>query len=101
LKRGGGRGGLSIIAEGARAPWGVQLAGNFSKSVALASFSRDRARLSGVLGDVQPMILGSRVRSRGRSVFYRVRVPAQTRTEANALCNRIRSAGGACAVLRT
>lgn len=101
LKRGGGRSGLSVIAEGARAPWGVQLAGNFSKSVALASFGRDRARLSGVLGDVQPMILGSRLRSRGRSVFYRVRVPAQTRPEANALCTRIRHAGGACAVLRT
>jgi hypothetical protein len=100
LRRGGG-GGLSILAEGARAPWGVQLAGNFSKSVALASFSRNRARLAGALGDVQPMILGSRLRSRGRNVFYRVRVPAQTRGEADALCTRIRSAGGACAVLRT
>jgi hypothetical protein len=100
LRRVGG-GGLSILAEGARAPWGVQLAGNFSKSVALASFSRSPARLAGVLGDVQPMILGSRLRSRGRNVFYRIRVPAQTRGEANALCTRIRSAGGACAVLRT
>ncbi|MGA0595835.1 lytic transglycosylase domain-containing protein [Enterovirga sp. CN4-39] len=100
LRRGGG-GGLSVIAEGARAPWGVQLAGNFSKSVALASYARNRAGLASVLGDVQPMILGSRLRSRGRALFYRVRVPAQTRTEANTLCTRIRSAGGACAVLRT
>ncbi|NNM75128.1 lytic transglycosylase domain-containing protein [Enterovirga aerilata] len=100
LKRGGFRG-ISVMAEGAMAPWGVQLAGNFSKSVALASFARSRARLASVLGDVQPMILGSRLRSRGRGLFYRVRVPAQTRAEANALCTRIRSAGGACAVLRT
>jgi DNA polymerase-3 subunit gamma/tau len=60
-----------------------------------------RDRLAAVLGDVQPMILGSRLRSRGRGLFYRVRAPAQTRAEANALCTRIRSAGGACAVLRT
>ena len=99
LRRGGAR--LSPIAEGARAPWGVQLAGNFSKSVALASFSRSRDRLAAILGDVEPMILGSRLRSRGRGLFYRVRAPAQTRAEANALCTRIRSVGGACAVLRT
>ena len=96
-----GGGGLSIIAEGAAAPWGVQLAGNFSKSVALSGFERNRIRLGAVLGDVQPMILGMRLRSRGRQTFYRVRVPAQTRVEANALCTRIRSAGGACAVLRS
>jgi soluble lytic murein transglycosylase-like protein len=93
--------GVSLIAEGARAPWGVQLAGNFSKAVALASFNRTRAQIAEVLRDEQPMVLGSRLRSRGRQVFYRVRVPAQTRNEANALCTRIRSAGGACAVLRT
>ncbi|MDB5510858.1 MAG: lytic transglycosylase protein [Enterovirga sp.] len=100
LKRRGG-GGLSAIAEGARAPWGVQLAGNFSKSAALAAFARSRTRLAALLGDVQPMVLGARLRSRGRSLFYRVRLPAQTRIEADTLCTRIRSAGGACAVLRT
>jgi hypothetical protein len=87
--------------DGLFAPWGVQLAGNFSRAVALASYGRARSQLRGVLGDLQPMILGSRLRSRGRAVFWRIRVPAQTRGAADGLCNRIRAAGGACAVLRT
>lgn len=86
--------------EGPFAPWGVQLAGNFSRAVALASYQRARGRLVGILGDVQPMVLGSRLRHRGRAVFYRVRVPAPTRAAANTLCDRIRAAGGACIVLR-
>lgn len=86
--------------EGPFAPWGVQLSGNFSRAVALASYQRARGRLAAILGDVQPLVLGSRLRHRGRAVFYRVRVPSPTRTAANTLCDRIRAAGGACIVLR-
>ena len=55
----------SALAEAPFAPWGVQLAGNFSKRLALASFSRARASYAGVLGDVRPMIIGTRLRTRG------------------------------------
>lgn len=85
--------------DGPFAPWGVQLAGHFSRAVALASYGRARRQLAGILGDIQPMILGSRLRSRGTATFWRVRVPAQSRRAAETLCDRIRSAGGACAVL--
>ncbi|HEX2555686.1 MAG TPA: lytic transglycosylase domain-containing protein [Microvirga sp.] len=81
------------------APWGVQLAGNFSKNLALASYARASRSYAGLLGDVRPMVIGTRLRSRGTRTFYRVRVPATTRTAAEGLCNRIRSAGGACIVL--
>jgi SPOR domain len=46
------------------------------------------------------MIIGTQLRNRGTTAFYRVRVPADSRTAADTLCNRIRSAGGACVVLR-
>lgn len=94
-------GGASVIAEGAIAPWGVQLAGGFSKAAALAAYERNRGGLASVLADLRPMILGSRLRYRGARTFYRVRLPARTRAEANALCARIRTAKGACAVLKT
>lgn len=81
------------------APWGVQLAGNFSKDRALAAFGRARRSYSSVLEGVTPMIIGTRLRSRGTRAFYRVRVPAQTRTAALSLCERIRAAGGSCIVL--
>ena len=82
-----------------RSPWGVQLAGNFSKSLALRSFQRAAASYARVIGDVQPMIIGTRLRSRGSRAFYRVRVPAQSRKQAEQLCSRIRVVGGACLVL--
>jgi hypothetical protein len=85
--------------EAAFAPWGVQLAGNFSKERALATFSRTSRAYASVLGDTQPMIIGTRLRYRGARTFYRVRAPAATRKEAEQLCTRIRTAGGSCIVL--
>jgi hypothetical protein len=81
------------------APWGVQLAGNFSKNRALASFSRTSQSYASILGDLQPMIIGTRLRNRGTRTFYRVRAPAASRAEADRLCERIRRAGGSCIVL--
>jgi hypothetical protein len=83
------------------APWGVQLSGNFSKAVALASFERARRRYSGVVGDLQPMIIGRLLRSRGTKRFYQVRLPAPSRAVANALCERIQSVGGSCVAMRS
>jgi hypothetical protein len=88
-----------VAAAVSLAPWGVQLAGNFSKELALASYARASRGYAAILGNVRPMVIGTRLRSRGTRTFYRVRVPAATRTAAEGLCNRIRSAGGACIVL--
>jgi hypothetical protein len=83
------------------APWGVQLSGNFSKAIALASFERARHRFTAILGDMQPMVIGTRLRSRGTRPFYRVLVPAASRGEADQVCRRITAGGGACVALRT
>jgi hypothetical protein len=87
--------------EASFAPWGIQLAGNFSKARALASFQRVSARYGAIIGDVQPMVIGTRLRSRGTRAFYRVRLPAASRASALALCSRIQARGGACVVLRS
>lgn len=83
------------------APWGVQLAGNFSKAVALASFERERHRYAAVIGEARPMIIGRVLRWRGTRPFYQVRLPAATRAEADALCRRILAVGGACEAMRS
>ena len=93
--------GTLIASIAPTAPWGVQLSGNFSKAIALASFLRAKTRLASVLSGVTPMIIGSRLRSRGSRPFYRVRAPARSRVEAQGLCERIHKAGGACVVLRS
>jgi hypothetical protein len=81
------------------APWGVQLAGNFSKDRALASFRRASRTYASLIKDARPMIIGTRLRYRGTRTFYRVRAPAETRQAAEQLCRDIRSAGGSCIVL--
>lgn len=90
-----------MIASAPFAPWGVQLAGNFSRSLALASFQRAQRSLAALIADRQPMIIGTRLRHRGTRAFYRVRVPAQTRDTANKLCEQIRGKGGSCIVLKS
>ena len=77
------------------APWGVQLAGNFTKVIALASFERARQRYSGILGSLRPMIIGTRLRSRGTRPFYRVLLPASSHAVADQVCHAITARGGA------
>src|SRR3984893_14588062 len=80
--------------------WGVQLAAGFDRDKALAMYARAMKRLSAVIGDQDPSLLSSVMRSRGTRTFYLVRIGADTRPAADDLCNRIRRAGGACFVLR-
>ena len=80
--------------------WGVQLAAGFDRNKALAMYARAMKRLNAVIGDQDPSILGSVIRSRGNHTFYQVRIGADTRPAADDLCNRIRRAGGACFVLK-
>jgi Transglycosylase SLT domain len=87
--------------EGPLAPWGVQLAGNFSKAIALASFERAEQRYRGLLGDVRPMILGGVMRSRGWRRFYRIMLPEASRGDADRACQAIMRIGGACVPVRT
>jgi hypothetical protein len=80
--------------------WGVQLAAGFDRNKALAMYARAVKNLSTVIGDRDPSILSSTLRTRGSHAFYQVRIGADTRPEADDLCNRIRKAGGACFVLK-
>ena len=80
--------------------WGVQLAAGFDRNKALAMYARAIKGLSAVIGDRDPSLLSSVMRNRGTRAFYQVRIGADTRPEADDLCNRIRRAGGACFVLR-
>jgi hypothetical protein len=88
------------VKLGADRPWGVQLAAGFNRDRALSMYARAMKRLSAVIGDQDPSLLGSLWRSRGTRTFYQVRIGADTRNAADDLCGRIRRAGGACLVLR-
>ena len=73
---------------------------HFSLGWALAMYARAMKRLSAVIGDQDPSLLSTIMRTRGSHPFYQVRIGADTRPAADDLCSRIRRAGGACFVLR-
>jgi len=80
-------------------PWGVQVAGNFREAAALRQFARVRARFPAAFEGRSPVV--SRVRTPiGRRALYAVRIGADSRAEADALCADLRRAGGACVVMR-
>jgi hypothetical protein len=88
------------IVAGAARPWGVQLAAGFSRDNALVAYARMVKRFGGMVDDHDPIVSSSVLRSRGTRPFYQIRIGADSRAEANALCGRIRKTGGACLVLR-
>ena len=88
------------VALAAAKLWGVQLAAGFDRNKALAMYARAIKGLSSIIGSRDPSLLSSVMRTRGFHAFYQVRIGADTRSEADDLCNRIRRANGACFVLR-
>lgn len=78
-------------------PWGVQLAGNWSEGAVLATYERLRRQYHAVLGDRLPLVLTAR---RHDLPTFAVRVSESSRADANALCAKLRAAGGACVVFR-
>jgi hypothetical protein len=89
------------VEEGVAKPWGVQLSAGFVRARALASYAGAERRFAGILAGRDPMILRTVLRSRGTRAFYQVRAGADSRAEAETLCQRLRKAGGACLVLGT
>jgi hypothetical protein len=80
-------------------PWGVQVAGNFRRSAALNQWLRVRSRFPALLASHDPVI--SRVRTPiGRRGIYAVRIGADTRANADIICQKLHSVGGSCLVMR-
>ncbi len=82
------------------APWGVQVAGDFSQARALSRYARVQSRFGKIIGDGPPLILRSVMASRGRAPFYAIRLPADTRADADKICRDLHAAGGACVVTK-
>ena len=80
-------------------PWGVQVAGNFRRDAAFGQFKRVQKQFSKLLSRHSPIV--SRIRpAGGRGNIYAVLVGTDSKKTADALCAKLRSAGGACLVRR-
>ena len=78
-------------------PWGVILGADMSRPRMLSKYAELQQRHAAVLAGRDPILLE---RSRGPLPRYQVRIGAETRADANALCVRIHKSGGDCVVLR-
>src|SRR5580704_4241822 len=58
------------VKLGADRLWGVQLAAGFNRDQALAMYARAMKRLSSVIGDQDPSLLGTILLNRGSHTFY-------------------------------
>ena len=86
-----------LASDPAWGPWGVQLAGTWSEGRVLATYEQLRRRYGAVLGDRLPLVLDAQRRAPSRFI---VRVSESSRKDADALCAKLKAAGGACIVLR-
>jgi SPOR domain len=86
-----------LTTDPAWGPWGVQLAGTWSEGRVLATYERLRRRYDDILGDRLPLVMQAYRRAPSRFI---VRVSEGSRKDADALCAKLRTAGGACVVLR-
>ena len=81
------------------APWGVQVAGDFSLDRALASFTAiEREYPEFRTGP--PLIVRKLNRSRGWAPLYQILIPAADQRAANDICRRLESTDGACMVFK-
>ncbi|MFC3072667.1 SPOR domain-containing protein [Shinella pollutisoli] len=76
----------------------VQIASLPSEAEAQKSYNTLSAKFASVIGGRGVDIRKAEIPNKG--TYYRVRIPAGSREEANSLCNRYKSAGGSCLVTR-
>lgn len=87
------------MAQTLAKPWAIQVAGNFRRSVAERSWQRIERKNRSILAGL-PHAISRAPSAMGRRAIYAVRVGADSRSEANAICARLRGNGGSCVVMK-
>jgi len=79
--------------------WGMQLAANWSESVAWATYHRIEKQYPSVLGGHEAAVVKTRAYGRGSAIHYAIRISGNDFSALQKLCNKLIMAGGACVVL--
>ncbi|HHZ10109.1 MAG TPA: hypothetical protein GX405_15165 [Rhizobiales bacterium] len=85
-----------VAATGAGGAWSVQIASQPSEEAAKSTYQDLSRRYANVIGGKGVIIVRAEIS--GKGTFYRVRVPASSRSDAIALCEQYKAAGGSCFV---
>src|SRR5262249_13515320 len=78
--------------------WGVQLVGDRSEITALAVYRQLPNKHEAVLGGYEPVVIRTTVKMSSAPIWNRVRIGADSREAAQALCSRLRAVGENCLV---
>lgn len=87
---------VASVDAAAGGSWAVQIASQPTAEAAQSTYQDLAHRYAGVLGGHGVSIVKAEIA--GKGTFYRVRVPAKSRTEAVNLCTSYKAAGGNCFV---
>lgn len=90
-----------VAAAGATASagaWSMQIASQPSEEAAKSTYQDLSRRYAGIIGGKGVTIVKAEIS--GKGTFYRVRVPAGSRSDAQALCEKYKAAGGNCFVAK-
>jgi hypothetical protein len=84
-------------AEGGDGLWGVQLAAPHSAADAKSAVNRLKSKYADALGDSELGVHEADVKGQ---TIYRVRVTGLSRSDAGALCAKLKAGGGDCFVAK-
>lgn len=88
----------AAATQPAAGPYAIQIASQPTREGAQSTYESLSRRYSSVIGGRGVNIVRADIP--GKGVYYRVRVPAGSRSEASSLCRSYKAAGGSCFVAR-
>lgn len=91
--------GLAGLVQGPLKPWGVQVAGGYKRAAVMRRWDTIKRRHGSLIAGL-PATVSRQKSPLGPKPIYAVRIGADSRTEANAICSRLRTAGESCVVKR-
>jgi Transglycosylase SLT domain/SPOR domain len=88
----------AVVRPKPTSDWGVQLIGDRSEITALAVYRQLQKKHEAILGGHEPIVIRTMVKMSSAPIWNRVRIGADTREAAQALCSRLRAVGENCLV---
>jgi transglycosylase-like protein with SLT domain/sporulation related protein len=88
----------AVVRPKPMSDWGVQLVGDRSEITALAVYRQLQKKHETILGGYEPVVIRTTVKMSSAPIWNRIRIGADTREAAQALCSRLRAVGENCLV---
>ena len=89
---------VMVVQQKPASAWGIQLVGDRSESRAIELYRLLQKKHQSILGRYDPIIIRTTAKVNAGPIWSRVRIDADNRETAQALCSRLRAVGENCLV---